>query len=52
MIDEIVTIGDAVLKENAEQDVMFAKILKSQVDFRKKVEPYAELVRLPYPYAR
>ncbi len=51
MIDEIVTIGDSVLKENAEKDEIFAKILKSQIDFRKKVEPYAELVRLPYRYA-
>ncbi|MBN2059088.1 MAG: TRAP transporter substrate-binding protein DctP [Deltaproteobacteria bacterium] len=51
MIDEIVKIGDTVLKEDAEKDEMFAKVLKSQIDFRKKVEPYAELVRLPYPYA-
>ncbi|NQU03947.1 MAG: TRAP transporter substrate-binding protein DctP [Syntrophaceae bacterium] len=51
MMDEIVKIGDTVLKESAEKDEMFAKVLKSQIDFRKKVEPYAELARLPYPYA-
>jgi TRAP-type mannitol/chloroaromatic compound transport system substrate-binding protein len=52
MITEIVKIGDAVLNEQAEKDPMFAKILESQRAFRKQVEPYAELVRLPYPYAK
>jgi hypothetical protein len=26
-------------------------VLESQRQFRRKVEPYADLVRLPYPYA-
>lgn len=52
MIDEIVKIGDEELDKYAKKDAMFAKILKSQRDFRKLVEPYADLVRLPYPYAK
>lgn len=52
MLVGIARIGDAVLKEYAEKDPLFAKILQSQIAFRKKVEPYAELVRLPYPYAK
>jgi TRAP-type mannitol/chloroaromatic compound transport system substrate-binding protein len=52
VIREIVTIGDKVLDEEARKDPMFAKILDSQRSFRKKVEPYAELIRLPYPYAQ
>lgn len=52
MIKEIVRIGDEVLDEYAAKDPFFAKVLKSQRDFRKKVEPYADLVRLPYPYAK
>ncbi|MBC8461604.1 MAG: TRAP transporter substrate-binding protein DctP [Deltaproteobacteria bacterium] len=52
MIDEIVKIGDEELDKYAKEDVFFAKVLKSQRDFRKLVEPYANLVRLPYPYAK
>jgi TRAP-type mannitol/chloroaromatic compound transport system substrate-binding protein len=52
MINEIVKIGDEELDKDAEQDPMFKKVLKSQRDFRKLVEPYADLVRLPYPYAK
>jgi hypothetical protein len=47
-----VRIGDEELDREAENDAMFAKVLKSQRDFRKLVEPYADLVRLPYPYAK
>jgi len=52
MIDGIITVGDKLLEEHAGKDLMFDKILKSQIKFRKKVEPYEELIRLPYPYAR
>ncbi|MCF8040051.1 MAG: TRAP transporter substrate-binding protein DctP [Desulfohalobiaceae bacterium] len=52
MIEEIIRIGDEELNKMAEEDEMFAKVLKSQRDFREKVEPYADLVRLPYPYAK
>ncbi|MBN1226753.1 MAG: hypothetical protein JXA79_07155, partial [Deltaproteobacteria bacterium] len=52
MIAEITKIGNEELDKNAKEDPMFAKVLKSQIDFRKMVEPYADLVRLPYPYAK
>jgi TRAP-type mannitol/chloroaromatic compound transport system substrate-binding protein len=52
MIDEIVKIGDEELDKYAKKDAMFAKVLESQRDFRKLVEPYDDLVRLPYPYAK
>lgn len=52
MIAGIVKIGDAVLNEEAEKDPMFAKVLESQRTFRKQIEPYADLIRLPYPYAK
>lgn len=52
MIEEIVRIGNEVMAEHAKKDPMFDKVWKSQVDFRKKVDPYADLVRLPYPYAK
>ncbi|HEX16735.1 MAG TPA: hypothetical protein ENF44_06395 [Deltaproteobacteria bacterium] len=52
MIREIVRIGDQVLDEYAAKDPFFAKVLESQRAFRKKVEPYADLIRLPYPYAK
>ncbi len=51
MIAGIVKIGNEVLDEHAKKDPMFAKVLDSQREYRKKVEPYASLVRLPYPYA-
>ena len=51
MIAGIVRIGDEVLAEQAAKDPLFAKVLQSQIAFRKNVEPYADLVRLPYPYA-
>lgn len=51
IIKEIVKIGDEELDEFAKKDAFFAKVLESQRSFRKLVEPYAELVRLPYPYA-
>jgi TRAP-type mannitol/chloroaromatic compound transport system substrate-binding protein len=52
MIDEIVRIGNEVMSEHAKNNAMFDKVWKSQVEFRKKVDPYADLVRLPYPYAK
>jgi TRAP-type mannitol/chloroaromatic compound transport system substrate-binding protein len=52
MIKEIVKIGDEELDKYAKKDAFFAKVLKSQRDYRKLVEPYAALVRLPYPYAK
>ena len=52
MIAEITKIGSEELDKNAKKDAMFAKVLKSQRDFRKMVEPYADLIRLPYPYAK
>ena len=52
MITEIAKIGDTVLDEEAERDPLFAKVLESQRTFRKRIEPYADLVRLPYPYAK
>ncbi len=52
MIEKIVKIGNEVLDEYSKKDPFFAKVLKSQIDFRKKVEPYAALIRLPYPYAK
>lgn len=51
MIAEIVKIGNEELDKMAAKDEFFAKVLKSQREFRKLVEPYADLVRLPYPYA-
>ena len=52
MIAEIVKIGDEELDRYAKKNAFFAKVLKSQRNFRKLVEPYAALVRLPYPYAK
>jgi len=52
MIDEIVKIGDEELDRYAKKDDFFAKVLKSQITFRKLVEPYAQLIRLPYAYAK
>jgi TRAP-type mannitol/chloroaromatic compound transport system substrate-binding protein len=52
MINGIVKIGDEELDKYAKKDPFFAKVLKSQRDFRKLVEPYAAMVRLPYPYAK
>ena len=52
MITEIVKIGDEELDNYAKKDAFFAKVLKSQRDFRKLVEPYAAIVRLPYLYAK
>lgn len=51
MIEEIIRIGNEELDKMAAEDAFFAKVLKSQRDFRKLVEPYADLIRLPYPYA-
>ena len=52
MIAEIVKIGDQELDRFAEKNAFFSKVLKSQREFRKLVEPYASMTRLPYPYAR
>jgi len=52
MIAQIVKIGNEELDKYAKKDQMFAKVLKSQRDFRKLVEPYANSVRLPYTYAK
>lgn len=52
MIEQIVKIGNEELDKEAEKNPMFAKVLESQRNFRKKVEPYADLIRLPYPYAK
>jgi TRAP-type mannitol/chloroaromatic compound transport system substrate-binding protein len=52
MMKEIVKIANEELDVYAKKDPMFAKVLKSQRDFRKLVEPYSELVRLPYTYAQ
>jgi TRAP-type mannitol/chloroaromatic compound transport system substrate-binding protein len=51
MIREIIEIGDEELDKYSEKDEFFAKVLKSLREYRKLVEPYADLVRLPYPYA-
>lgn len=51
LIAQIVQIGNEELDKEAARDAMFAKILQSQRTFRKKVEPYADLIRLPYSYA-
>ena len=51
MIERIKELGRAKLDEMASEDEMFARVLKSQRKFRRKVEPYADLIRLPYPYA-
>lgn len=52
MIKTIEQLGNAELDEMAKKDPMFAKILKSQRDFRKTVDPYADAVQLPYTYAK
>lgn len=52
MIDGIVKIGDEELDRFAEKNPFFAKVLKSQREFRKLVEPYAGMTRLPYPYGK
>lgn len=52
MIAEIVKVGNTLLEEHAQRDPLFDKVLRSQIAFRKKVEPYAQLIRLPYPYSR
>jgi len=52
MIEEIKKIGNEELDKYAKKNVFFAKVLTSQRNFRKLVEPYADLVRLPYPYAK
>lgn len=52
MIDEIIKIGNVVMAEDAAKDPMFDKVWKSQIAFRKLVDPYADLIRLPYPYAQ
>jgi len=52
MIAKIKQIGDEELDRAAKKDAFFAKVLKSQRDFRKLVEPYASLIRLPYPYEK
>jgi TRAP-type mannitol/chloroaromatic compound transport system substrate-binding protein len=52
MIAGIDKIGQEVLDEYAAKDPMFAKVLASQRDYRKLVEPYADLTRLPYPYGQ
>jgi TRAP-type mannitol/chloroaromatic compound transport system substrate-binding protein len=51
LIAQIVAIGDQELDKAAAADPMFAKVLASQRAFRRTVEPYAAMVRLPYPYA-
>mgnify|MGYP006298720067 FL=1 len=51
MIEEIKTIGREEMDKMAADNDFFAKVLESQRAFRKLVEPYADLVRLPYPYA-
>lgn len=51
MIKKITEIGEEVMKEIAKKDAFFAKVWRSQVEYRKKVEPYADLIRLPYPYS-
>jgi len=52
MIEEIKKIGNEELDKYAKKNEFFAKVLTSQRNFRKLVEPYADLVRLPYPYAK
>ncbi len=51
MIEKIKEIGQEVMEEIAKKDAFFKKVWYSQVQYRKKVEPYASLIRLPYPYA-
>ena len=51
MIKGIIELGDKVLDEYAAKDPVFAKVLDSQRTYRKLVEPYADLTRLPFPYA-
>ena len=52
MIEEIKRIGQQEMDKMAQDDEFFAQVLESQRNFRKLVEPYADLVRLPYPYAQ
>jgi TRAP-type mannitol/chloroaromatic compound transport system substrate-binding protein len=52
MIEEIKRIGQEEMDKMAADDDFFAKVLDSQRNFRKLVEPYADLVRLPYPFAQ
>lgn len=52
VIAEIVKMANEELDKDAAADPMFAKILKSQRDFRKLVEPYADLTSLPFTYAK
>ncbi len=52
MIKEIKRIGQEEMDKMAADDDFFAKVLDSQRNFRKLVEPYADLVRLPYPFAQ
>lgn len=51
MIEEIKRIGQEEMDKMANADEFFARVLESQRNFRKLVEPYADLVRLPFPYA-
>ena len=51
MIERIKELGRAKLDQMASENEMFARVLRSQRKFRRKVEPYADLIRLPYPYA-
>ena len=52
MIQGILKIGNEELDKVAAEDEMFAKVLSSQREFRKLVEPYASMTRLPFPYAK
>jgi TRAP-type mannitol/chloroaromatic compound transport system substrate-binding protein len=52
MIEKIKKVGEEVMSEIAKKNPFFAKVWKSQIEYRKKVEPYASLIRLPYPYGK
>jgi TRAP-type mannitol/chloroaromatic compound transport system substrate-binding protein len=52
MIEEIKRIGREEMNKMARDDPFFARVLESQRSFRRLVEPYADLVRLPYPFAQ
>jgi TRAP-type mannitol/chloroaromatic compound transport system substrate-binding protein len=52
MIEEIKEVGQEEMDKMARDDEFFAQVLESQRTFRKLVEPYADLVRLPYPFAQ
>lgn len=52
MIAGIKKIGLEVMREEAQKDKFFAKVWQSQVNYRKQVEPYAQLIQLPLPYAQ